>query len=36
MTSKSKAKGSSWERDIANFLTELYGEINNLVFARLA
>lgn len=26
MTSKSKSKGSSWERDIANFLTDLYGE----------
>lgn len=26
MTSKSKTKGSSWERDIANFLTDLYGE----------
>lgn len=24
MTSKSKAKGGAWERDVANFLTELY------------
>ncbi len=24
MTSKSKAKGGSWERDVANFLTALY------------
>lgn len=26
MTSKSKAKGSGWERDVAKFLTETYGE----------
>jgi hypothetical protein len=26
MSSKSKNKGKSWERDIANFLTELYDE----------
>lgn len=26
MTSKSKAKGSNWERDIAKFLSDLYGE----------
>lgn len=26
MASKSKTKGSSWEREFANFLTELYGE----------
>lgn len=26
MTSKSKSKGSSWERDIANHLTVLYGQ----------
>jgi hypothetical protein len=26
MTSKAKTKGNSWERDIANHLTELYGE----------
>lgn len=25
MTSKSKAKGSSWERDVAKFLSESYG-----------
>ena len=26
MTSKSKSKGNSWERDVAKHLTELYGE----------
>ena len=26
MTSKSKAKGGAWERDIAKFLTEVYGK----------
>lgn len=26
MASKAKSKGNSWERDIANHLTELYGE----------
>ncbi|SRR6056297_590766 len=26
MTSKSKAKGSGWERDVAAYLTELYGD----------
>lgn len=26
MASKSKTKGASWEREFANFLTEIYGE----------
>ena len=26
MTSKSKTKGKSWERDVCNFLTELYND----------
>ena len=26
MSNSQKAKGSSWERDCANFLTKIYGE----------